>query len=884
MNGIAVDGNGNIFVADTFNNRVRKISTNGNVTTVAGNGQLGYAGDGNSGPVAQLAFPQSLALDSAGNLYIGEAYDIRKLSPNGVISTIAGNGNSLIDGALAINAPIGFTVGLAVDGAGNLYVADPLFNRVRVITGNTIRTVAGVGTAGFSGDGGPATAAELNYPVSVAINSAGNILIADEYNLRIRKVTAGIITTIAGRTHFAGDNGTATAALMHLPESVISDAAGNMFIADTDNHRIRKVTPAGIISTIAGSGNCAYTGDTRAAVAANLCYPSALVLDAAGNLYFTDSGNYVVRRINPMGVISTIAGRGTSGDTGDGGLATSAQFKFPWGLAIDAQGNLYVSDSSAHRVRRIAAADGTITTVAGNGSSGFSGDGNIATSAQLNRPRQIAVDNSGNLFISDESNVRIRKVASGLIQTVLGVSTCCYVSGKGVSTYIDTPGGMVIDSAGNLIVALSRLNLIAKLTPAGDLSVIAGNPLATGFGDGGIATNGSLFYPKGLSLDAAGDILVADTYNSRIRKLTLNSPTRLTVASGDSQTGTTGAALPVPLGVQVAFRAGVPVAGIAVNFAVTSGDAKLSAASGATDPAGVAGVGLTLGSTPGPVVITASISGIPSAQFRVTANTGVPLPAISPGGVVGAGGSIPAVGQISSGGFATIYGSNFAPEGTFQQVQEGDFVQGRLPTKLAGVCVQVGSQLGFLTLVTPTQINFQTPDVQPGTTVNVQVLTNCGAANELKSAAQAVGVQAATPEFLYWVKTANGRNPVIALNAVTGAYVAAEGLIPGLTFVPAKSGDYLIIYGVSFGGTFPAIAPGLPATGLTSTTEKAVVTLGNTVLEAANVLYAGLSPGTAGLYQLNIQLPPNLADGDHQISMQLGAANTPFGGFITVKN
>ena len=885
LSGIAVDAAGNVFISDTFNGLVRKISaTDGTVKTVAGNGLLGYSGDGNNATLARLAYPQALAVDSNGNLYIAEAYDIRKVSPNGVISTIAGNGSSLVDGALAINAPISFTVGIAVDSAGVLYIADPAFNRVRTITGNTIRTIAGVDTFGSSGDGGPATRAELDNPTAVAVDSGGNIYISDEFNLRIRKISStGIISTIAGRSHYAGDNGSATDALLHLPTHAISDSAGNIYIADNDNHRIRKITPAGVITTIAGAGRCAYSGDGGPAITANICYPSQMAFDAAGSLYFTDSGNYVVRRVSPTGGISTVAGKGTSGDTGDGGPAISAQFKYPVGLAIDNQGNIYVSDLSSYKVRKFTL-NGNISTVAGTGSKGFSGDGATGASAQLSNPGFLALDSAGNLFISDEGNLRIRRLSNGIIQTVAGISTCCYVAGKGAQTYIGTPGGIAVDAAGNLFIAMRSLNRIGKLTPAGDFSIIAGNNSFGALGDGGLATNAFLFSPRSLFLDSAGDMIVADTFNSRIRKLTLNSPSKLAVAGGDSQSGTIGSGLPIPLTVQVSFRAGVATSGIPVSFAVTTGSATLSSATANTDPAGVAGVGVTLGSNPGPVTITASIAGIPSVQFHVNAVAGVPVPAISAGGVVGAGASVPAVARISPGGFATIYGSLFAPEGTFRAVQGSDFVNGSLPTKLAGVCVQFGSALGFITLVTPGQINVQVPDIPVDSNIPVQVVTNCGESAELKTAAVSVAAGAATPEFLYWVKNADGKNPVIAVNAVTGAYAGASGLIPGLTLVPAKSGDYLIVYGISFGATNPAVPAGLPATDLSRTTAAPVITLGGTTLPDANILYVGLSPGTAGLYQVNIQIPANLPDGDYPFVLSLGSASTPVGGYITVKN
>jgi uncharacterized protein (TIGR03437 family) len=239
------------------------------------------------------------------------------------------------------------------------------------------------------------------------------------------------------------------------------------------------------------------------------------------------------------------------------------------------------------------------------------------------------------------------------------------------------------------------------------------------------------------------------------------------------------------------------------------------------------------------------------------------------------------VTAISPGGFATIYGSNFASDGTVRTLLPSDFVNGNLPTKLAGVCVQVGGLPAFVTLVVPGQVNFQVPNVPVDSTVNVQVVTDCGGPNEQKSPAVAVATKAATPEVLYWVASASGKNPIIAVNAVTYSYIGAVGLIPGVSFAPAKPGDILTLYGISFGPTAPPVAPGAPPPAIASTTNVAGVKFGSSTITA---LYSGLSQGSAGLYQLNIQVPAGLADGDYPVVLTLGTSSTPTGGYITVKN
>jgi uncharacterized protein (TIGR03437 family) len=279
------------------------------------------------------------------------------------------------------------------------------------------------------------------------------------------------------------------------------------------------------------------------------------------------------------------------------------------------------------------------------------------------------------------------------------------------------------------------------------------------------------------------------------------------------------------------------------------------------------------GATNSPVVVQVSLT-------VLSAGAG---PTIASGGVVGAGFSLPPVSTISPGGFASIMGFLMAPSGTARGVQGSDMVGGNLPTNLAGSCVEVDGKAGFLTYVSPDQINLQVPAVSVGTDVNVQVVTNCGTPNEVRSNTVSVRAEAASPEFLYWVGNANGRNPVVAVNALSGANVAAPGLIPGLTFVPAKPGDILTIYAISLGPTNPSSTPGTPPSAVADTVNTPSVKMGPVTLAQSDVLYAGVSPGIAGLFQLNIRVPANMPDGDQSLVLTLGSFATPSLGFVTVK-
>ena len=437
--GVAVDASGNVYFADTDNYRIRMVSPAGIITTVAGTGFWGYSGDGGPATAAQVSFPSGVAVDSAGNLYIADWGNarVRKVSSAGIITTIAGNGSPGYsgDGGQATAAQLSNPSALAIDSAGSLYIADVGENATvrKVSAAGTITTVAGNGTAGYSGDGGPATKAQLNAPTGVSVDIYGNLWIADSSNNRVRLVnSSGIISTYAGNgtAGLLGSSGQAVDAELYDPLSVAADSVGNLYIADHENYVIRQVNSSGIITTVAGSvtNSTSLLGDGGPATGAVLTQPDAVAVDSAGNLYIADPFNNRVRKVTAAGTITTVAGaNGLSGYFGDGVPATSTGLKDPGGVAVDSGGNLYIADTQDNRVRKVSAA-GIITTVAGNGlPPGYSGDGGPATIAQLNYPSDIGVDAAGNLYIVDPGNYRIRKVTpAGIITTVAGTGSYGY--------------------------------------------------------------------------------------------------------------------------------------------------------------------------------------------------------------------------------------------------------------------------------------------------------------------------------------------------------------------------------------------------------------------------------------------------------------------------
>jgi trimeric autotransporter adhesin len=338
-------------------------------------------------------------------------------SAGGVIRTVAGSSQRGYsgDGGSATSAAFDQPRAAAAGPDGSVYIADTFNHRIRrVDPAGGVMTLVGTGQAAFSGDGGPASAATLHWPHGVAVDPAGaGLFIADSANHRIRRVdlASGVITTVAGGpiAGWAGDGGPATAAQLQDPKAVWVAPSGDLYIADSGNERIRRVDPSGTISTIAGTGVQGFSGDGGPALAAQFDGPRALAGDGAGNLYVADDNNNRVRRIDPSGIVSTLAGTGTAAFSGDGGPARAAELNHPRGVAVDSRGNVFIADSMSHRIRMVDSS-GVISTVAGCGRQGFGGDGGPATVARLFEPRGVAVNAAGHLFVADTYNDRIRRV------------------------------------------------------------------------------------------------------------------------------------------------------------------------------------------------------------------------------------------------------------------------------------------------------------------------------------------------------------------------------------------------------------------------------------------------------------------------------------------
>ncbi len=741
----------------------------------------------------------------------------------------------------------------------------PLFTpRLAAQSAAAIETVAGNGAPGYSGDGGPAAAAQIDNSYGVAADGAGNLYIADTSNHRIRKVDAstGNISTIAGTGTggYGGDGGLATAAQLDNPYGVTPDASGNLHIADTLNHRIRKVDAStGNISTIAGTGTGGYGGDGGLATAAQLNYPSGAALDASGNLYIADTFNDRIRKVDTAGMITTVAGTGTNGDSGDGGPATAAQLNQPSGVAVDGAGNLYIADAPNHRIRKVDAA-GVITTIAGTGSGGFSGDGGAATAARLNQPASVALDGSGNIYIADWFNHRVRKVdAAGVITTIAG-------------------------------------------TGSGGFS-----------GDGGAATAARLNQPASVALDGSGSLYISDRVNQRVRKVIFPPPPAPAPAGPEPEPEAqpvgvselsfapdADSSIPAPQmltlraeGGAVDFQAlpsarWIEVSPVAGNMAQYRG--RLAEGETITLRVTVNPLGLRPGTHRGRLYIRSG--GRISAAIRIVLEVPPPTgPAVTEnGGVFNAA-------RMSAYGERGLFGPQLLPlaPGAAVIVQGVNFLTGEriadagypLPTMLGGVRVLIDGAAVPLMAVGPRRIEAQLPWALGGEAVAAGGLA-------LASVVVESGGESSWPRR-FWVGpyapgvfTVSGGGPGAGQGQALATFAGTTDLAAPLGFSsgsrPARAGDVLEIYATGLGAVEPPIADGMNSclpdgvcledgsnVVLRHTAARPLVWVGAYAVSPENVRFSGLAPDMAGVNLVIVEIPRNLTP-SNAAELRLAAA------------
>jgi uncharacterized protein (TIGR03437 family) len=795
--GVAADSSGHVFIADANDHRVRKIAPDGTISTVAGDGFPGFRGDGGPASASRLNTPYGIAVDRAGNLYIADLGNnrVRKVGPDGIIASV--------NGTETLAAPRN----VAVDGAGNLYISEFAGARVwRLGTDDAIAIVAGTGAPGFAGDGGPATSAQLAYPAGLALDSAGNLYIADSSNNRVRKVAGGVITTVLG----TGDLNS-----LNLPTGVAIDAAGDLDVADSGNHRIQQLTAAGVITTlpaagrdvaldaagdlflaagaqvleltpsltlqtIAGDGSYLFRGDGGDATSARLNGPVAVALDSAGALYIADQRNMRLREVTSAGVISTLAGDGTAG-------AGNGQLDAPAGVAVNSSGLVYVADRNNDRIQAITS-PGEIVTVAGTGVPGYDGDGLPGSSTQLFSPGAMALADDGSLYFADIGNGRLRELTTR--QTI---STVAQLPAQGVA----------VDGSGNIYAANGGLHQIVRVDAAGHTTVIAGTGVAGFGGDGGPAAAAQLNSPSGLVVDGQGNLYIADTGNNRIRVIAPSGAIQTIAGTGAADFDGDGgpalsAALNAPTGLLVDATGNIWIADTGNNRV-----RKLA-------PAGIAS---------------------PQTTTPAIANAASML-----------------AGPVAPGEIISVFGTGFGPS-------------------IASAQVLFGGVAAPLFYVQDTQINAQAPyEIAGQSTVDVEIFYQGQSRGKVT-----VPIASAAPG-VFTLSAGTGLAAAINQNGTVNSPVDS-----------APRGSVITMYATGEGITQPASADGTPATApYPQPVLPITLNIGGSLAE---ILFAGEAPGFSGLLQINARVPASLgaSAGSVPVTLRIGTASSQTGVMIEVR-
>ncbi len=527
--GVAVDSAGNLYVGDTSNNTIRKVTPAGVVTTLAGTAGSGASTNG-TGTAARFNEPFGVAVDSAGTVYVADASNnaIRKVTSAGVATTFVGGGAAGTTDGTGTAARLDEPRGVAIDSSGTLYVADYDNHLIRKVTSaGVVTTLAGSADNAGNADG-TGTSASFRGPMGIAVDAAGTVYVADSGNRAIRKITsAGVVTTL-----------TLTGTALSEPRGVAVDAAGVVYVADYGSHSIRAISTSGVVTTVAGG--VATPGPTDASgTAARFHYPSGIAISSAGVLYVADAENDTIRAVTSAGVVTTVAGAAGRSSSADG-TGAAARFEDPFTTAVDANGVVYVADSGAHVIRRISV-DGEVTTYAGSPGSYGSADG-TGSSARFYSPYGVAVDTAGNVYVADSLNSTIRKIAlGGVVTTIAGAAmTRGMTDGTGTAARFSQPFGIAVDGSGTLFVSDSAANTIRKITAAGVVTTLAGANGTPGSADGS-GTEARFSVPFAVAVDSTGTLYVVDHGNQAIRKVTSTGVVTTLAGTAGSQGYSDGA-------------------------------------------------------------------------------------------------------------------------------------------------------------------------------------------------------------------------------------------------------------------------------------------------------------------------------------------------------
>jgi uncharacterized protein (TIGR03437 family) len=816
--GLAVDRAGNLYIADPDTHRVRRVAPDGIITTIAGTGQPGFRGDGGPANQARLTAPYGVAVDAQGNLYIADTYNhrIRVVNAAGEIRAFAGTGikGSGGDGGPAISAQLMAPRNVAVDSLGNVYVSEFEGHRVRRIAPDgVIYTAAGTGIAGLKD--GLATAAQLASPAGLAVDLAGAVYITDIENNRVRKLANGALTTIYGPTRRDLTSGYLYGT---MPVAVACDGTGGVYIAER--------SMAGVMRLLPG-------GDSIAVSKQLFLAPRDLTVDAAGVVYVSDGRR--VRKIGSNGAVLPVAGEQENSAVVDGSPAAESALVTPRGIAFDAKNNLYIAEAGAHRIRRLDSTGLMFSVVA-----------NAGADAGLKAPSAVGFDTWGYVLISDTGNHRLRRLLTGHLSPVAGTGSPGR-GGDGIPATempLSSPGQFVTDRAGNIYLADSGNHRVVRITAAGVASVVAGNGSPGYAGDGGPAVNAQLNLPAAVALDSAANLYIADTGNSRVRKVTPEGVI-LTVA-GDGKEGVAGSRLAGPCA--------LAIQGSTLFISDSATVRRLE--------------GAVLETIAGDGALGFEGDGGPALQAQLKYPCGL---AVDPEGRI----------WIADSGNHRIRRLTpksriMSPEPLKQisivhaaSLREGPVAPGQIVTLLGsnlGRQVYFDGRPGRVFHFSDTQINAQVPYALTG---------QSGATVEVRENGEVRGTAALTltPAAPALFTVAGGKGQAIALNQ--------DGTLNS-TSNPALKGSQITLYATGEGQTHP------PATDDSQATEplpKPVQPVSLTVSgQPANISYAGMAPGFPGLMQINARLPGAFGpSGVMELILKVGAASSPAGVTIVVK-
>ena len=837
VEGLATDAAGNLYIADAADHRIRRVDRQGRISTIAGNGNPGYRGDGGPAEQAQLNSPYGIAFDAGGGLLLADYgnHRVRRIGADGVIKTVAG-GDTL---GVQFLGPRN----IAVDSSGNLFVSDYLDHRIyRVATDGRISVVAGTSAAGNKSDGA-SLSTQLSYPAGLVVDRAGALYVADSGNHSVRRIAGGQVTTILG--------GPGSPVTLATPVGLAFDPDGSLYIADTSARRLFRRSPNGAVITVAeapardvavDSFGVVYFGSGRqamklasasgapvgvAGIASEpavfensdvrltaLQGPMGVAVDASGSIYIAEERLKRVRRVTADGLVQTAAGDGLVD---------------PVAVAWDPVSGLRIADYFGNRVRGVLPG-GNLYTVAGDGEPGYRGDAGPAAQSRLNRPRGAAFDREGNLYVADSLNHRIRLIAaSGFISTVAGSGVRGFFGDGGPATQaqLNAPQGVAVDSLGNIYIADTGNNVVRRASPDGVVTTVAGTGIRGYAGDGGQAPLAALNLPAAVAVDAGGLLLIADTFNHRVRRV--NALGTIETIAGDGVAGYFGddgpaklARLNAPTGLAVDSTGRIFIADFDNNrVRRLDPDATINALP-----------------PPDPIAAPAELTVMSAASLRT--------------------------GPIAPGAILALFAAGIGPARAVQ----GELTGGRLPFTLAGFQVRIEGLPAAMFYAGPGQINVEAPrSLTPKEDVLVEVLQ--GGSPAVLAAAR-VEARAAYPALF---TLGQGVGQALVVNE-DGSLNSEDR--------PAARGSIVTLFATGDGETEPLGIDGVPSGNPPPRSLQTVQVQVGAAL--GQVLFAGRAPGFVGLFQVNVQLPGVFTPpGVRPLTLSVGRMNSQPGVTIAVK-